>query len=97
MAITSSATFEKLMVSHNLKEGANIVIHSGNVKIATFVAGSLKPFVVNRFGEVVIGHLCKFLYGHDLFLENGMAVIKLRKDADIRQKKKQTVIKVKTY
>jgi hypothetical protein len=86
-AITSSATLEKLIVSHDLEEGSNVVIHSGDVKIATYVAGSLKPFVVNGFDEVAIGHLCEFLCGHDLLLENRMAVLEIRKDVNIRQKK----------
>jgi hypothetical protein len=62
------------MVSHDLEEGSNVVIHRGHVKIATFVARRLKPFVVNIFGEVAIGHLSKFLCGHDFLLQNGMVV-----------------------
>ena len=54
-AIVPNATYLKLMVSHDLKEGSNVIIHSGHVKIATFVAGGLKPFDVNGFGEVING------------------------------------------
>jgi hypothetical protein len=75
------------MISDDLKEGANVVIHSGNVKIATFVAGSLQPFVMNRFGEVAIGHFCEFLCGHDLLLQNGMAVLETFKDPKKKKKK----------
>jgi hypothetical protein len=67
------------MVSHDLEEGSNVVIHSGHVKIATFVVGRLKPFVVNRFGEVAIGHMYKFLGGHDFLLQNRMAVSEISK------------------
>jgi hypothetical protein len=66
-------------------------------QIATFVAGRLKLFVVNRFGEVGIGHLCKFLYGHDLLLQNRLTVLEIMKDADIRQNKNQNVIRIKTH
>jgi hypothetical protein len=62
------------MVSHDLEEGLNVIIHSGHVKIATFVAKRLRPFVVNRFGEVAIGHLFEFLCGYDFLLQNRMAV-----------------------
>jgi len=62
------------MVSHDLEEGSNVVIHSDDVKIATFVAGSLKSFVMNGFGDVAIGHLCEFVYGHDFLLHNGMII-----------------------
>jgi hypothetical protein len=85
------------MVSHDLEESSNVVIYSDNVKIATFVAGRLKPFVVNGFGEVAIGHFCEFVRGHDLLLHNGMAGLEIRKDADTRIKKKQTVIRIKMH
>jgi hypothetical protein len=84
------------MVSHDLEEGSNVIIHSGHVKIATFVAGSLKPFVVNRFGEVAIGHLSKFFCAHDLLLQNVMAVLETSKNLEIRKKNKK-IIRVKMH
>jgi hypothetical protein len=46
----------------------------------------LKPFVVNGFGEVAIGHFCEFVCGHDFLMYNGMAVLEIRKDADTKKK-----------
>ena len=76
------------MVSNDLEECSSVVIHSGHVKISTFVAQGLKPFVVNLFGEVAIGHLCKFLGGHVFLLENRMAMYETRKEQEkIKERK----------
>ena len=58
-AITPNATLKKLMERPNLKERLNIVIHNGQIQIATLVARRLKQFVANGFGKVAISICAK--------------------------------------
>jgi hypothetical protein len=41
-----------LIVSDNLHERLDEIIHCSSVKISTSVARLLKPFVVDRFSEI---------------------------------------------
>jgi hypothetical protein len=55
-----------LVIADNLYECPNKIINCNNIQISTLVARLLKPFMVDRFGEIARGHLGKLQLGEML-------------------------------